>query len=336
MGEQAPGAERGGGLLPADPVVLRAVLEAIPELVFVLARDGTYLDVFGGRDATRYHDARTLIGKRIGDVVSPDIAAEFLARIAEALDSGEVVAYDYQLSRREIEGVEARDGLADVLWFEGHVSPLPPEAGGEDRVVWMAFNVTERQELLLELDARQAELEQLASTDSLTGLRNRRSFLVGVEVELGWTQRTGAPSALILLDVDHFKQVNDTFGHAAGDRVLQAVALLLAGDRRRSDVVGRLGGEEFALVVRGADLDHGLRFAERLRAELADLTVAVPGGTVQVTASFGVATLHPDDPDVDAVLRRADAAMYVAKDRGRNRVVVEGERGDGAVGTAAG
>lgn len=304
--------------------LLEAVLDALPEPVFVLSRDGVYVEVLGGRDTSRYHDGHPLVGKRLADVLPPEVAAGFLGRIATALDTGEVAAFDYQLSQAQVAGVAPRDGVPDVLWFQGHVAPLAPVADRDDLVVWLAFNVTQRQQLLLALDARQAELERLARTDPLTELCNRRSFLAAVDHELRWTRRTGEPSALVVLDIDHFKRVNDTRGHAGGDQVLRAVARLLTDDRRGTDVVGRLGGEEFALLIRGADLATGVRLAARLRRALETDRIVVDDELVPVTASFGVAVMRRGDADIDTVMRRADDAMYLAKRRGRNRVVAEG------------
>ena len=300
--------------------LLEAVLSALPELVFVLDREGRYRAVLGGRDDLRYHDGSSLVGKRLHDVLPPDLADGFLRRIHEALDGGRVVTYEYELSMEDVEGVEGRPGVAAALWFEGRVSPVDTAEGDDELVVWMLFNITERKQALQRLEEQQRELERLARTDPLTGLLNRRSFFEEARRELAWVQRTGQPAALILLDLDLFKRINDTYGHAAGDAVLCEVAALLRTDRRVTDVLGRLGGEEFALLVRGASLDDGWALAERLRAQLAALEVDHEGRIATTTGSFGVAPLRSDDRVPDEAVQRADAAMYAAKRGGRNRV----------------
>jgi diguanylate cyclase (GGDEF)-like protein len=165
----------------------------------------------------------------------------------------------------------------------------------------------------------------LARIDPLTGLLNRRSFFSEAARELEQVSSTGQPAAMILFDRDRFKVVNDTWGHAAGDAVLIALADLLREERREHDVVGRLGGEEFALVIPGADIAGGRRAAERLRAELAALAVPHDGATISITASFGVAELLATDASPDAAVGRADAAMFVAKRLGRDRVEQDGD-----------
>ena len=307
--------------------LLEAILAALPEPCFVLDREGRYVAVLGGLDNTRYHDGRPLIGKLMHDVLPTETADRFLRCVHEALDTGRVVHHEYTLSSDDIEGVQPHPDVPDHLWFEGHVAPLPSVAGRPDMAVWMVFNVTESRVALhrLELqqhvmEAQQHELERLARIDPMTELLNHRSFFAEADRALEWVRRTGQPAAMILFDLDRFKVLNDTQGHAAGDAALIAVAELLRAEHRANDAIGRLGGEEFALVVRDADIAAGRRAAERLRAALAALEVLHDGTTISLTASFGVAELCATDDRPDAAVRRADAAMYAAKRLGRNRV----------------
>ena len=162
-------------------------------------------------------------------------------------------------------------------------------------------------------------LERLAISDPLTGLFNRLRLDQVLLDEWARRQRSGADLSVILLDLDHFKAVNDSHGHQAGDAVLTAVALLLKDGSRHLDVVGRWGGEEFLVVCRDTDLAGAAVLAEKLRQSVANHLFPVVG---QRTASFGVATLR-DQEDIDTLLARADAALYRAKDAGRNRVETE-------------
>ena len=308
---------------PHRGALLAAVLDALPELVFVLARDGTYVEVLGARETGRSHDGSGLVGRSILEVLPADIAAGFLAWIAEALDQQRIVEVEYELDRNDVDGVPAAPGVPDRLYFAGRVVPLRDVDGHDDLVIWMAFNITESRLALLALEQHRAELERLARTDSLTGLFNHRSFFEEVAHELEWTRRTGEPAALILLDIDQFKRVNDVHGHAVGDAVLRALAELLRTERRATDVIGRLGGEEFALVVRGAHVARGQQLAERLRTELEGLAVSTGVGDVHITASFGVSEILAGDGSPQEVYQRADRAMYTAKRAGRNRVVAD-------------
>ncbi len=166
-----------------------------------------------------------------------------------------------------------------------------------------------------------SQLEILSTTDALTGLRNRRKFEHDLAHELLIVERRSIPLSLLVIDVDHFKQVNDTHGHAAGDRVLQAVALLLGNSARNIDVLARIGGEEFAVILPDTGADRALLIAQRLRAAIANAdwsAAAIP--SMALTISLGAATLLPGEA-AHSLLARADQAMFAAKLQGRNRVV---------------
>ena len=164
-------------------------------------------------------------------------------------------------------------------------------------------------------------LRELAETDALTGLANRRAALLRLDAELQRRKREGGQIGLVFVDIDHFKQINDQHGHASGDRVLTAVAGLLRQLVRASDTVARLGGEEFLLVLPGADAEISARLAERVRARIEALvTTGSDGQPLRCTASLGVVDGAAGD-SADALLNAADRAMYAAKRAGRNRVV---------------
>ncbi len=167
--------------------------------------------------------------------------------------------------------------------------------------------------------AAQAELERMALTDPLTGLENRRSFFAVVERELGRAERSGGAPGLILLDLDHFKKLNDTMGHPAGDAALQAVGACLHDIVRPSDVAARMGGEEFGLLIAEGGGGALAQIAERARREIEELSLDWNGQTVTVTASFGTA-LRRDGDTPNSLYERADHALRAAKEGGRNRV----------------
>lgn len=165
------------------------------------------------------------------------------------------------------------------------------------------------------------KLEELASTDPLTGLLNRRSFLSAVADEQARMQRTGNSAAIALVDLDRFKQLNDTFGHQFGDDVLCQVAVLLSDELRHPfDKVCRWGGEEFIVLTSNVTLDQARLVFERLRKRIEDHVFQQNGATAHVTACFGAAQIN-EDSDIDAVIRKADDAVYEAKANGRNRLI---------------
>jgi len=181
----------------------------------------------------------------------------------------------------------------------------------------------ERDCLLLEGFARlvveQVELWSEASRDALTGAMTRRAFHEVLRKSLAARQRQRGQAALVLFDLDHFKRINDTRGHAAGDAVLRAAARTVMAELRLEDSFGRVGGEEFAVLVNGADAAIGLEVAERIRAAIARM--AIPGHPgLTATASFGVVALTDATPSAGALVEAADTALYAAKSGGRNRV----------------
>jgi diguanylate cyclase (GGDEF)-like protein len=171
------------------------------------------------------------------------------------------------------------------------------------------------------------EVQRLAITDGLTGTYNRRHFFELAKRELSRGRRYGHPVSAIMLDIDHFKQVNDTYGHTTGDQVLRVVAERCSENTRDIDILGRYGGEEFAIVLPATDLSGAFSTAERLRLCVADVPVPTEQGDLTITISLGVASnaqaQDPGEEDVVSLLNRADAAMYAAKQAGRNRVAVE-------------
>jgi diguanylate cyclase (GGDEF)-like protein len=165
--------------------------------------------------------------------------------------------------------------------------------------------------------------ELRASTDALTGLPNKRAFADNLKRMFAQAARTSSPMSLVMLDLDHFKNLNDRFGHPVGDQVLAAVGATLRSSLRESDFAGRNGGEEFAVVLPGTDVPGAVAAAETLRAAIAD--ISVPGLHLDLSASFGVATYPEHALSTERLERLSDAALYVAKRSGRNRVEVATE-----------
>lgn len=185
-----------------------------------------------------------------------------------------------------------------------------------------AYLVTHKQRRRQEEHYLRTILEQQANIDALTGLNNRRNFYVLGELELKRALRQETPLAALMLDADLFKKVNDTYGHAAGDLVLQDLAKTMKNTLRDIDVLGRIGGEEFAVLLPNTHLPQALEVAERLRLKLAERKITLPeGGSIGFTVSIGLALLTPTEQRLNDLLKKADLALYQAKEQGRNRVV---------------
>ena len=166
---------------------------------------------------------------------------------------------------------------------------------------------------------RQEALLHLATTDSLTGVSNRRHFLQQLDIELARQRRHGGKSSILMTDLDYFKRINDEYGHATGDAVLSHFISIVRQTVRRSDIIGRLGGEEFAILLPGDGTDGAHELAERLRHTFENNPIKVDGTVIACTASIGISDLRPDDTTADESLLRADKALYAAKAAGRNR-----------------
>jgi diguanylate cyclase (GGDEF)-like protein len=163
--------------------------------------------------------------------------------------------------------------------------------------------------------------ERLATTDGLTGLQNHRTFQERLDAQLAQAERYGKRTSLLLCDVDHFKSVNDTYGHPVGDAVLRGIARILQKEARNTDVVARYGGEEFAIVMPETDTGGAMVIAERIRERVAAFVFETPQGPLQVTISLGVATFPDDGKTKAELVERSDGCLYHAKRHGRNKSV---------------
>ena len=202
------------------------------------------------------------------------------------------------------------------FWGSCLIAPLhaADEGVAEERAYSLVIrDVSDRRE------ATEA-LRRSVACDHLTGLANRRSLFESCELELQRWRRAPRPLSMVLIDADHFKRVNDDYGHAAGDAVLRHLAAGLSATFRAMDIVARLGGEEFVVLLPGCNEDAAATVAQRLCRSIAEQTVNVNGVIVRYTVSIGVATMDASVDDVEAFIARADLAMYRAKGAGRNRV----------------
>lgn len=173
------------------------------------------------------------------------------------------------------------------------------------------------------LAVAQRELMIVASTDGLTNCLNRHAFMTLLDRYLERTiHRNEERGALLIIDVDHFKRINDRFGHSCGDEALRTVAGVIKGAIRETDIVGRIGGEEFGVLVAGANLDKTATVAERIRREVFDTRLVLAGSPKQVSVSIGGAAIGNEN-DANALYRTADERLYTAKRSGRNKVVLE-------------
>jgi two-component system cell cycle response regulator len=274
-------------------------------------------------DLGKYPEIQTALETQ-EPVLIPDIRADALyesVRESWELEGQEVgirsvIALPFQLDFRQA-GVFFMRTTADE-------EPLTPDdVAFADTVIKAAVSAVRRAQLIETTQADKARLEQLASTDPLTGLQNRRALMERLTAEIDRAARYEHDLVLLMIDLDHFKLVNDTYGHLAGDEVLRQLSMLLVSELRTVDIVARYGGEEFVVVLPEQPLEGGTAFAERVRERVAN-TVFDAGevaGGVHTTISVGIATYPADGVHTaDELIARADEALYRAKAAGRDRV----------------
>ncbi|MDK2971663.1 MAG: hypothetical protein PWP23_1418 [Candidatus Sumerlaeota bacterium] len=288
----------------------KALLDAVPIPVFVKDYEGYYLACNNEYTKVVGLPEHEIIGKTLFDIWKGEPAVLYKRMDDELYEKGTVQQYEAP--------VQYADGARREVIFQKAVFKDPE--GGKAGIVGAMLDITERKNL-------ERELGRLATTDALTGVMNRRHFIELAEKELARVKRYGGDAALLILDLDHFKKINDTYGHSTGDEALKFVSNTCVASLREGDLFGRLGGEEFAVLLPQTPPLRGIEVAERLRKALSTTAFHPEGGKPHLlTVSIGVAALLPSDKNIDTVIERADVAMYRAKDNGRNRVEM-GEAG---------
>lgn len=287
------------------PVARNIVVEEMEDAVVVLDRKGRMVDV--------NRSARERLDLRLLGLVPVALGATWSSVKQRLGVPGMPVS----------ERLELPVAGGALHTFEMSVTLLGPQ-GGQDRTVLVLRDITRQVEMERELNRAKATLEQLANTDELTGLANRRHLMQKLAVEVDRAHRYHRPLSLIVLDLDHFKRVNDTYGHAVGDDVLRSAAQAMTRISRDLDLPGRMGGEEFAVILPETDGEGARTVADRMRLEIGR-SLHEPEGEepFRVTASLGVATLLPgSELEGEELLQAADEALYRAKEMGRNRVAL--------------
>ena len=272
---------------------LRALFRAMRDVVLVFDGEGTYVEIVATAPDLLFQSADTMLGRRMHDVLPPTSADVLLEVIRRVLATRTPEAVEYELDRP----------TAGRMWYTAMVSPLE-----DNQVLWVARDVSAQKRAEL-------ALRELSTRDELTGLLNRRGFRPLAEQSLKVARRSGQPHAVLYVDLDGFKPINDTYGHATGDVALQALARVLRETVREGDLVARLGGDEFAVYAgRLAHSGEGHVLSARLQAALSahNSAATAAGRPWSLAMSIGVAEAEPGD-ELDALLARADAALYVAK-----------------------
>jgi diguanylate cyclase (GGDEF)-like protein len=282
----------------------RAVLAAIPDTFFRLNKDGFYLDYEQGHDASAAFPTENCVGKHVTEVFPREIADRLMEQMYVVLDTQHIRSVDYELVR-----------FGAVQHFEARLV-----ATGVDEVLGLVRDISERKRT-------EEQIRRLAYCDSLTGIPNRQAFLETLERELHRSKVGNKKFAVLFMDLDAFKRINDTLGHNVGDALLKVVSERLRETTRPSDLVSRadqshnlarLGGDEFTILIPDLDrVENALNVAHRVK-EAMRRPFLIEGHEIFVTASIGISLFPEDGDDCDSLLKYADTAMYHAKNCGKN------------------
>ena len=213
-------------------------------------------------------------------------------------------------------------GSGTFMYQNISIIPLRSISGNVDHVCLIVYDVTDIANQRKELHHANIQLEELSRTDTLTGLNNRGYWEECLELEYRRFQRNQVPRTLLMFDIDHFKNINDTYGHPAGDLIIQEISSILSKNQRETDFSGRYGGEEFVIILTNVTERSARIFSERLRSNIEKTLVKYNGHELSVTVSLGLAELTADCKSTNEWLKRADKALYGAKESGRNKSVL--------------
>lgn len=285
----------------------QALLNAIPDLMFRINSAGVFLDYRGKSDAPLLASPEEFIGRTMDEILPPDVAEKALHYVKKALQTGEIQMFEYELTV---------DGMTS--YYEARLAEC-----GSDEALVLVRDTTARTKA-------EKEITRLAYYDSLTSLPNRVLFRDRLEQAITRTQRQGKSLAIMFLDIDHFKRVNDTLGHNIGDLLLQSVAARLTGCLRKTDslsrdaahpektTIARMGGDEFTVLVNDVREPFDLTFVAQRFCDALSRPFEIGSHEIFITSSIGISIYPTDSENADTLMKNADTAMYHAKDKGRN------------------
>ena len=319
---------------PITEARLLSMVNASGDSFWEMDADRRFVHISDNMCRTMGYPRQELLGRPVLEFMTPEYRAEIIRLAAQRGSADNPLAHTGPI-RHEGEFFR-KDGSR--LWVETVSVPVFDDDGVHIGFFGITRDTTERkraeqalQEANHRLEAQlhhindlHEQMREQAIRDELTGVHNRRHFVAVTEHELERARRHGSALSLVMLDIDHFKNVNDVHGHATGDAALKAVGSMLSATTRIGDLACRLGGEEFAVLLLGMCHEGAMERAETWRSTLADMTIAADGTPLRLTASFGVATFPTQAGSLVELMKVADTRLYRAKALGRDRVAGEG------------
>jgi len=290
--------------------VLNLFFDALPDPIFVINEDGNFIKALGGNASYLYQGSEHFEGKYIKDIFSSSLAQEFQLAVTQAINSNKLVIIEHEIHPNDL---KAFDVGVSSNWFEGRIYPIRQR--GNDKRVVLCVTINKTESKLME-----QKLLQLAETDPLTGAFNRRFFNNSLTRAIAEFTRYNNVFSLLMIDVDHFKNLNDTFGHDIGDEVLKGLVNICHDVLRDIDIFARYGGEEFMILLPHTSGEEACIVADRIRRALAQASTVIDSKKISYTASIGVTQVKTNDEKIEQLTKRVDLALYQAKDSGRNKV----------------
>ena len=257
--------------------------------------------------------------------VFPDIPQAWLTRKVDAvamLNTRAFTSWEQRPYLFKFRNTRPITGTEEYMFQNLTISPLTASNGEVNKVCLLIYDVTEFASSKRALERANEKLAKLSMTDRLTGLLNRGTWENLVDAEYERYRRYGQATTLVMFDIDHFKPVNDNYGHLAGDEVIRHTAQTTRNNIRQSDSAGRYGGEEFGIILPETDAENARLLCERIRESIEKSTVETSAGNITYTISMGIAQLTDEPENYMQWMQKADEALYAAKESGRNRVVV--------------
>lgn len=296
------------------------LLNSLPEHVFILDPSGRYIDSYGGGHYGKGFDAKRYIDLRLDEIFAEEKAAEMQRYIDQVIHQHKtlVVRYSVRLQDHLLLSIDdiQHFNLPEESWFEAIINYVKPSKRSQTaQVMWSVRNIDKTHQL-------EKELKKLSETDELTGVLNRRAFMLELEQDYQTQSDHNGHLTCLMVDIDHFKEINDMVGHLSGDQVITQVASICKHAIRASDYIGRLGGEEFGIILNHTNAIQAFDVAERIRQSISSTACHVDGHEIYPTVSIGITELNQDTLSVKALLVEADKAMYYSKRTGRDQVTI--------------
>lgn len=257
--------------------------------------------------------------------VFPDLPQAWLTRKVDAvamLNTRAFTSWEQRPYLFKFRNTRPITGTEEYMFQNLTISPLTGTNGEVDKICLLIYDVTEFASSKRALERANEQLAKLSMTDRLTGLLNRGTWENLVDAEYERYRRYGQATSLVMFDIDHFKPVNDNYGHLAGDEVIRHTAQTTRNNIRQSDSAGRYGGEEFGIILPETDAENARLICERIRESIEKSTVETSAGNITYTISMGIAQLTDEPENYMQWMQKADEALYSAKESGRNKVVV--------------